>query len=64
MQSLVRLRVFLLCCVLMIGINVLLIMGCLARAGFRAGETGSLSGCDAQYVAQTRCDYGFCAEKR
>jgi hypothetical protein len=64
MQSLVRLRVFLLCCLLMIGMNVILIMGSLADAGSTAGKTGSQSGCEARYVAQTGCGYGFCAEKR
>jgi len=64
MQSLVRLRVFLLCCLLMIGMNVILIMGGFVAAGSAAEEPGNLSGCEGRYVLQSRCGYGFCAEKR
>ena len=64
MQHLIRLRIFLLCCLLMIGMNVMLIMRGFVTAGSAAGETGKLSGCEAPYVLQTNCGYGFCAEKR
>jgi len=64
MQSLIRVRVFLLCCLFMIGMNVVLIMGSLADAGSTPGKPGSLSGCEVQYAVQARCGYGFCAEKR
>jgi hypothetical protein len=64
MPYLVRLRVFLLCCLLMIGMNVMLIMSVLLNAGSAAGETGSLSGCATRYASEIPCGYGFCAEKR
>ena len=64
MHYLIRLRIFLLGCLLMIGMNVMLIMGGFVTAGSAAGETGNLNGCKAPHVPQTKCDYGFCAEKR
>ena len=45
MQYLVRMRVFLLCCLLMIVMNVLLIMGGLSAGGFAPGEAHSQNGC-------------------
>lgn len=50
MLYLVRLRVFLLCCLLMIVMNVMLIMGGFVVAGSATDETGSLSGCEARYT--------------
>ncbi len=79
MHYLIRLRIFLLCCLLMIGMNVLLIMGGYVTAGSAAGVTGSLAGCSTRYTPDSnlpavlpdgswnpaiRCGYGFCAEKR
>ncbi|MGD8619972.1 MAG: hypothetical protein PVH54_12405 [Gammaproteobacteria bacterium] len=64
MQHLIRLRVFLLCCLLMIGMNVMLIMGGFITAGSAAGEAGNLYGCEAPHLPQSDCGYGFCAEKR
>ena len=64
MQYLIRLRIFLLCCLLIISMNVMLIMGGFVTAGSAAGEAGNLNGCEAPHVPQTNCDYGFCAEKR
>jgi hypothetical protein len=45
----VRLRVFLLCCLLMIGMNVMLIIGAIAFAGSGNGGMGSLPVCDAAF---------------
>jgi len=64
MQYLIRMRVFLLCCLLMIVMNAMLIMGGFVAAGSAAGKTGSLSGCEAPQLPQTRCGYGVCPEKR
>jgi len=50
MRSLTRLRVFLLCCLLMIGMNVILIMGGVDSGGFVAVDTARLRGCDQQYL--------------
>jgi len=49
MQYLIRLRVFLWCCLLMIGMNVMLIIGAIAFAGSGNGEMGSLPVCDAAF---------------
>ena len=46
MRSLFRLRVFLLCCLLMIGMNVMLIMGGVVTADSATGDAGLLPGCD------------------
>jgi len=64
MQYLVRLRVFLFCCLLMIVMNVILIMGGFVAVGSAAGEAGIHSGCEALYLRQARCGYGSCVEKR
>ena len=78
MHYLIRLRIFLLCCLIMIGMNVMLIMGGFVTAGSAAGVSGNLSGCDTRDTPDanlmavpawsrhlaSRCDYGFCAEKR
>lgn len=50
MQYLVRLRVFLLCCLLMIIMDVMLIMGGFVAAGSAFDETGRLSGCEPRYM--------------
>ena len=50
MRSLIRLRVFLLCCLLMIGMNVILIMGGVDAVGFAAVDSVRLRGCDRQYL--------------
>jgi hypothetical protein len=58
MHYLIRLRVFLLCCLLVIGMNVLLIMGGYVAAGQAAGfprrGTGSLAGCDTRYTPDSK----------
>ena len=46
MQCLTRLRVFLLCCLLMIGTNVMLIMSGVVDAGTPHDNTGVMPGCD------------------
>ena len=46
MQAMIRLRVFLLCCLFMIGMNVLLIMNGFVADGSTAGETDRVPGCD------------------
>jgi len=50
MQSLIRMRVSLLCCLVMIGLNVMLVMGGFVAAGSVQGEAGSPSGCADRYV--------------
>lgn len=47
----IRLRVFLLCCLLMIGMNVMLIIGGFVPARSMADDAGSLTGCDAIFMA-------------
>lgn len=74
MRHLIRLKVFLLCCLLVIGTNVMLIMSGFVDAGIPQGRTGITSGCDAPLLSQADpagsrhgvpgCGYGFCAEKR
>jgi hypothetical protein len=49
MQTLIRMRVFLLCCLIIIATNVVLIMGGLADSGSAVLETDSLSGCETRY---------------
>jgi len=44
MRYLFRLRLFLLCCLLMIGMNVLLIISGLVSSGSVAGDTRNLPG--------------------
>jgi hypothetical protein len=46
----VRLRVFLLCCLLMIGMNVLLIISGLVSSGSMAGDVHSLPGSGASIM--------------
>lgn len=50
MQYLIRLRVFLWCCLLMIGMNVMLIIGAIAFAGSGNGGMGSLPVRDAEFA--------------
>ena len=77
MQALIRLRVFLLCCLLMIGMNVMFVMSGLVTAGSAADDTDRVPGCDRQaFPKQTLAcrsssrnlavgrGYGFCVEKR
>jgi len=46
----VRLRVFLLCCLLMIGMNVLLIISGLVSSGSVAGDAASQPGSQASFM--------------
>ena len=46
MQCLIRLRVFLLCCLLVISANVMLIMSGIVDAGVQQGRGGIMRGCD------------------
>jgi len=48
MQALIRLRVFLLCCLLMIGMNVIFVMSGLVTAGSAADDTDRVPGCDRE----------------
>ncbi len=75
MQCLIRLRVFLLCCLLVISANVMLIMSGVVDAGTRQGGAVVMPGCDAPGAATGNalpaagmaCPdavYGVCAEKR
>jgi hypothetical protein len=47
MQCLIRMRVFLLCCLLVISANVMLIMSGFVDAGTRQGGAVVRPGCDA-----------------
>jgi hypothetical protein len=79
MQYLFRLKVFLLCCLLVIVTNVMLIMGGFVTAcytavipGLRTADisaTGqnhklSMSTPAGSRCLMAGCDYGFCVEKR
>ena len=74
MRHLIRLKVFLLCCLLVIGTNVMLIMSGFVDAAIPLGGTGITFGCDAPLLSPADpagsrdgvpgCGYGFCAEKR
>lgn len=52
MQCLIRLRVFLLCCLLVISANVMLIMSGIVDAGSRRVGSGAMPGCDALLLPQ------------
>jgi hypothetical protein len=49
MHYLVRMKVFLLCCLLVIGINVMLVMGGFVAAGPAPGKAVGLTDCSTGY---------------
>lgn len=66
MRSMVRLRIFLLGCLIAIGVNVLLVIGAYHAAAFPGDATAAAAGCHGPILLQDAClcGYGAWTEKR